>query len=100
MTLRAVGQCGALRRGSRTVPSMSPNARFVQLAAMSCTASWWFLVPGVLLALAGLSGAIEGFGSRNMEGDCLWGCFGLVVLVAGVGLAGIGIHSFIQGCNG
>ncbi|MGY4973465.1 hypothetical protein ACWGCC_30360 [Streptomyces nigrescens] len=71
----------------------------VQLAAMSCTASWWFLIPGVFLALGGFLGLVEEVKGYRDAGDVPGCCLMVLVLIAGIVLAWVGIDGFTGGCN-
>ncbi|MEW9521759.1 hypothetical protein [Streptomyces tubercidicus] len=78
---------------------MTSAVGYVQLATMSCTASWWFLGPGAFLAIGGflmLVDEVKGYVDANDVPGC---CLAVLVLVAGIALAGVGINSFAEGCN-
>ena len=62
--------------------------------ALAMKRSWPFLVPGVILSLAGLVWTLQGLNvvrGSAMSGSSLWATVGPIVLVIGLVLIGIAI---------
>ena len=66
---------------------------------MSCTASWWFLIPGVLLAVSALITGVEEYKNFVDANDVPGCCAAAVGLWVGIALAGVGINGFNSGCH-
>ncbi|MFF1399341.1 hypothetical protein ACFVZD_36780 [Streptomyces sp. NPDC058287] len=78
---------------------MTSAVGYVRLAAMSCTASWWFLIPGLFLALGSFSVLVDelkGYADANDVPGC---CAAVLGLIAGIALTAVGVNSFADGCN-
>jgi hypothetical protein len=58
---------------------------------------WILLVLGVLLAIAGISFTLQGFGllgqSGGMNGHGIWALIGVIIVLAGLGLVTIGLRA-------
>jgi hypothetical protein len=58
---------------------------------------WIFLVPGVLLAIVGITFTLQGFSllgqSGGMNGHGIWAVIGVIIVLAGLGLVTIGLRA-------
>jgi hypothetical protein len=58
---------------------------------------WIFVVPGVLLAIAGIVFTLQGFSllgqSGGMNGQAIWGVIGVIIVLAGLGLVMFGLRA-------